>query len=190
MPELGNLDPILVVDCFNGLNGCIGFSNGKAVVMQGLEYLAEVAVMSFSRTLCHLTAMDPTSRTLADLRRRYNKVFPPRTDFSTVQFCSTMRLIRALAIQPGNLKDIKWNDHRLPSKEHIPFARCMVKAAQVGYQRTQGRKVPRWILRFALDSLSQDPLSPTSVVVNCLLIIAIDLGCDILDIAASNERYA
>ena len=189
MPELGKFDPILVVECFNGFNSSIGFSNGRVVVIPGLEYLAEVAVMSFYRTLCHLTAMDPTSNVLADLRRRYNKVFSPRTDFSGVQFWSTMELIHALASQPGNPKNIQWNKHQLPSVEHTPFARCMVEAAQVGLQRTQGRKVPRWILRFALDSLSRDPPSPIFVVTSSLAIIAIDLGCDVSTTITLYWRY-
>ena len=57
----------------------------------------------------------------------------------------------------------------------------MVEAAQVEYQQTQHRKVLRWILRFALESLSLNPLPPTSVIADCLSIIAIDLGCNVSD---------
>ena len=81
MPELGKFDPALVVDCFNGFNGCIGVSDGKLVVFGGLEQLATLAAGGFCRTLYHLTAMDPTSSVLIDLRRRYNKVSPPRDRF-------------------------------------------------------------------------------------------------------------
>ena len=191
MPELGKFDPTFVVDCFNGLDSCIGFGgNGQLVVMQGLEQLAGAATRGFCRTLYHLTNMDPTSSMLVDVRRRYNKAIPPITDFRSVPFCSTMELIHALASQPGNPKNIRWNRHRLPREEHISFAQCMVKTAQVGYQRTQNRKVPRWVLRFALDSLSRSrPPSPTPVVASCLSIIAIDLGCDVSNVTTFDERY-
>jgi hypothetical protein len=70
----------------------------------------------------------------------------------------------------------------------LHFHRYMVEAAQAEYERTQQRKTPRWILRFALDSLSLDP-PPTSVVADCLEIIAIDLGCDVSNITTLDERY-
>lgn len=189
MPGLGKFDTTLIFDCFNGLNGCIGFSNGKVVVMQGMEELATAAARGFCRALYDLAAMDPASSAVADLHRRYNKVFPPRSGFSGVPFCSTIGLIHALVGQPGGPRNIKWNEHQLLSEEDIPFARWMMEAAQAGYQQTQGKKVPRWILRFALDSLSQNPPSPTPVVARCLSIIAIDLGCDALNSTTFDERY-
>ena len=52
-------------------------------------------------------------------------------------------------------------------------------------------KVPRWLLRFALHSLSQDPPPPVPVITASLSIIAIDLGCDISNANDSvSERYA
>ena len=64
------------------------------------------------------------------------------------------------------------------------------KEGQGERERGEGRgKVPRWIIRFALHSLSLDPLPPTAVIVDCLSIVATDLGCDALVISASNERW-
>jgi hypothetical protein len=189
MPELGGFDPILVIDCFNSFNSCTGVSNGKLVIMGGLENLATMAARGLFRTICHLTVTNPTSSTLADLRRRYHKAFPPWTDLSVVPFNFTMDLIHTFIRQPWDSKSIKWDSRRLPPQEQIPFARSMVEAAKLGHQQTQGRKVPRWILRFALDSLSQDPPSPTPVIASCLAIIAVDLGCDFLNITPFYKRY-
>ena len=51
------------------------------------------------------------------------------------------------------------------------------------------KKIPRWILRFALFSLSLDPSPTTSVVAHCLTIVATDLDCDISTISDLNARY-
>jgi hypothetical protein len=189
MPQLGEFDPLLVVDCFNAFTSCISVNNKKLVIMGGMEPLATMAARGLSRTLCHLILMDPTSSVLTDLRRRYRKAFPPKIDSSSVPFNSTMGLIHGFVSRPWNSKNIKWGGCRLPSQDDIPFAQSMMKAAQVGYQRKQDRKVPRWILRFVLDSLSRDPPSPASVVSSCLLIIAIDLGCDVSNTITFDERY-
>jgi hypothetical protein len=189
MPKLGKFDLLLVVDCFNAFTSCISVNNGKLVIMGGLKNHATMAARGLCRTLCHLTLMDPASSVLTDLRRRYSKAFPLRIDFSSVPFDSTMGLIHDFLSLPWNSKNIEWGGRRLPSQEDILFAQSMVEAAQVGYQQMQGRKVPRWILRFALDSLSQDPPFPASVVVSCLSIIAIDLGCDVSNTTAFCERY-
>jgi hypothetical protein len=73
-------------------------------------------------------------------------------------------------------------------QEHIPFVRRMLQAAQEGYQRTRRTKVSRWILRSALYFLSLGLVSPAPVMADCLVIIAIDLGCDVQDIETSDER--
>ena len=75
-----------------------------------------------------------------------------------------------------------------PSRqEHIPFAQYMLEAAQMEYQRTHGKKVPRWILSFALHSLSLEP--PPSVVADCLTIVAVDLGYDVSKVATLDARW-
>ena len=58
----------------------------------------------------------------------------------------------------------------------------------MGYQQVRREKVPRWTLRFALDSLSMDPPPPPSVVANCLKIIAIDLDCNAPDTETAGEK--
>ena len=68
-----------------------------------------------------------------------------------------------------------WDGYRPSSDEYVIVAHALAKVAKFEYQRNGCRKVPRWLLCFALRSLSQSPLPPTSVVINCLSIIALDL---------------
>ena len=160
------------------------------VVVQGLEQLATVSATCFLRTLHHLSVTDQTSSVLADVRRRYRRVFPFEVDFTGLPFRYTVARIHALANRRWNPQHFQWDSDRPSAQEYIGVARDMVEAAQVEYQRVQHRKVPRWILRFTLHSLSLDPPPPTPVVADCLSIIAIDLGCDALDTisTASDER--
>ena len=180
--------PTLVFDCFNTFIGCISTNNGKAVIIQGSESLATASANCFLRTLHYLATMDPTSSSLARLRLHYNEVFPSQLDFASFPFHSTMTEVHALAGRFGNPRDIKWHNYRMTIHEHIPFAQRMLQAAQEGYQQTDCRKVPRWILHSALYFLSLSPVSPPSVVANCLTILAIDLGCNVPDTTVSDER--
>ena len=190
MSELAHFHSALVVDCFNIFIGCVSVSNNKVVIMRGLEQLATASANGFSRTLHHLATMDPTSNTLADLKRRYNHVFPSETDFTGLPFHSTMTKVHALAGRFGNPHDIKWPNRRLSTREYIPFARHMAEAARKKYQQTRHTKVPRRILCSTLYFLSPGPLSPPSVIADCLAIVAIDLGCDVSNIVTLDERYA
>ena len=187
MPQLARFHSTLVMDCFNIFIGCVSVSKNQAVVIQGLEQLATASADGFFRVLHHLATVDPTSSALVELKRRYNEVFPSELDFAGLPFHPTMTKIHALAGRFGNPRDIRWPDPRLSVQAHIPFARHIVEVAQEKYQHTQ--KVPRWTLCSALYFLSLCPLSPASVVADCLTIVAIDLGCDISNMTISEERY-
>ena len=188
MLELVYFDPALIMDCFNAFTGCINIRNGRVVIIKGLEELAMVSASAFFRTLHHLATTDPTSNALAGLQRRYNEVFPSELDFTNLPFHSTMTMIHTLAGRFGNPRDIQWHNYRMTIQEHIPFAQRVLRAAQEGYGQTQHRKVPRWTLHSALYLLSLGPVSPASVVTDCLTIVAIDLGCDVSDIVILDER--
>jgi len=84
---------------------------------------------------------------------------------------------------------VQWNDYEPSSDEHIVVACALAKLARFEYKRRGHRKVPRWLLRFAFHSLSQYPLPPTPVIVNCLTIIAIDLGCSLPNARTPYNRY-
>ena len=83
---------------------------------------------------------------------------------------------------------MQWEDYKPSSGEHVVAAHVLAKISQEKYLKS-GHKVPRWLLRFALHSLSQSPLPPTSVIANSLSIITIDLGYDSSTTAALDERY-
>ena len=190
MTDLTGMDPTLVIDCFNVFIGCVSLCNHKMVVMKGQEQLATVSAGSFLHTFSHLWETDPASNVLEDVRRRYNRVFPPETNFVGLPFYHTITIIHALmsAGESWDFRNFQWDDYRLSGQKRIPLARHMVKVAHVEYQRTQRRKVPRWILRFALHSLPLDPSSPAPGFADCLTIIAIELGCDVSNITTLDER--
>ena len=186
--DLTGMDPTLVVDCFNVFIGCVSLCNHKMVVMKGLEQLATVSAGSFLHTFSHLWETDPASNVLEDVRRRYNRVFPPEINFTGLPFYHTITIIHALmsAGESWDFRNFQWDDYGLSGQKLIPLARHMV--ARVKYQRMQRRKVPRSILRFALHSLPLDPSSPAPGFADCLTIIAIELGCDVSNLTTLDER--
>ena len=200
--EFTGLDPALVMDCFNVFAGCVSVSGEKLVVMQGFEQLATVSAKCFLHTFHHLWATDPTSSVLADLCHRYTSIFPFWTDLGGFPSHHTIMMIHALAHKRWfRCFNLKWDDYRPSGQEHVPFARHVVEVAQVEYRRRKcdaqqgngmGARVPRWSLRFALHFLSLDHLPPTSVIADCLTIVAIDLDCDISisRVTAMGKRYA
>ena len=188
MPELAQFDPTLVLGCFNVLVNCIGVSDRRVVTTRGLEELAALSAGCFLRTFVHLLTTDPTSSTLANMRKRYHRAFPSMMDFAGLPFRSTMNKIHIL-FNGLLISRLSRDDGTPPALERVPFSRDVVDSAWTECQRTRRRKVPRRFLHFVLHSLSMDPPPPVSVVVDCLRIVAFDLGCDPSDIAALGSRY-
>ena len=189
VPELTGLDPTLVTDCLSIFIGCVDSKNGNVVVMQGSEQLATMSASCLFLTFHHLSVTDPTSATVADIRRPYDRNFPFNTDFDGFPPFHPVIGIHALVNQGWSPHNTRWADYRLSTQDHISSSRCMVGFARLGYQRTQNREVPFWTLRFALYSLSLDPPPPASIIADCLTIAAIDLGCDLLDMTSWDEGY-
>ena len=182
MITLADFDPALVSGCFDVFVGCIkvNVSNNKVAVVQGLETLAAVSAMCFLRTLHQLSVADPGSSVLKDVRKRYNKTFTDDPDFDGLPFIYTITKIHALVDRSWDPSFIRWGADCTPSsQERISFTRSVAEVARVVYRRTRHQKIPRWTLRFAVHSLSLDPIPPTSAIADCLSIIAIDLGCDV-----------
>ena len=180
MTMLANSDPTIVVDCFNVFVSCFKVNDHKVVVMKGMERLAAVSTLCFFNTVSHFYVLDPTLGILEDVRRRYTKIFPTQAHFHVHQFSHILNAIHDLFTQPQwASQSFQWATYEPSTYERIAVAHNLTKVALLGYQGMQRAKVPRWILRFAFHSLSLDPLPPTSVVADCLSIIAIDLGCDI-----------
>ena len=176
---LADFDPTLVTDCFSIFIGCINVKHHKVLIINGSEELATISATCFLRTFHHLLVMDPTSSVLADLRQQYYRIFPFGLDFGGPPLYYTMARIHDLVD-----RHVQWGSYKTSARGHISAARDMVQAAQVEYQKTQRRKVPRSALRFAFRSMSLDPLPPLPVIAECLSIIAIDLGCDVSNTGA------
>ena len=192
MMALPDFDPALVSSCFNVFMGCIkaDVNNYKVVIIQGSEQLAAVSAVCFLRIFHHLSVADPGSSVLKDVRHRYTRVFPIATEFGDLPFSYTIKNIHSLAYRLWNPRSIRWDHGRPSTQESISFIRGVAEVAQVEHRRMRYRKVPRWTLRFVLYSLSLDPIPPTSVIADCLSIIAIDLGCDVSNTGLTilNER--
>jgi hypothetical protein len=189
IPKLDHLDPTLVADCFYIFLGCVNFGKHKATIRQGLEQLARVSAGCFFRTFHHLSTTHPTSNALKDLRMSHNQIFPPDTDFGDLPYFREVAMVHIVVTGYLSPRPIQWEDDRLSTQERVPLVWYMAQAAQVGYQQTQRIKVPRWILRFALDSLSLAPTPPASVIADSLAIVAIDLDCDVSRITVLEERF-
>ena len=187
MLEFTEFDSALIVDCFNIFTGCINVSNQRVAITPGLEQLATISAGCFGRAFHRLSIMDPTSSVLADLYQRYNVVFPYPTNFAGLRSHNTVTMAHAVVTGHWDHFNIGWGDDRPSNHEYILIAQVMTEVAQARYR--QDRIVPIQILRFAFYSLSQDPLPPASTVADCLEIIAIDLGCDVSDIATLDKRY-
>ena len=188
IPELPQFYPDLVETSFHIFMGCISLDDDKVAIKQGSEQLATMSARGLFRTLHRLWLNAPSSYALRDIRRCYDGVFPPSTDFRGLPFHRQMTMIHIAmkkCLSPG---PVEWNNDELSTQERIPLAWYMAEAARIGYKETKGEKVPRWILRFALDSLPLDPPSPPSVIANCLEIIAIDLDCNVSSITTKDER--
>ena len=178
MPTPTNFNPALVVYCFDVFIGCINVSNCEVMTVQGLEQLATVSARCFYHIVSHLSIMDPTSSAFKDVRQRYAKVFPDNIDFHGHDFSHSMNVIHRVFIR-GGLRYFEWSDYKPPGDEYVMIAHALEKLARFKYRRIRRMKVPRSILRFALHSLSLNPLPSTPVIADCLSIIAVDLGCGV-----------
>ena len=189
---LADFSPTLVVDCFNVLINCVKVVESDVVITQGLEQLATVASTGLLRTFTHLSATDPTSGVLADIHQRYVRVFPSEAGFGSLPFSHTFGAIHSLFYRDQRYWWVQQRDSRPLDREYVMVIHALAELAQSKYRRRDGRKkVPRWILSLAMQSLSRGPPLPTSAAVGCLSIVAVDLGCNI-SVARTptlDERY-
>lgn len=185
-------DPALVAGCFNAFIGCVKVVGDKTAIAHGMEQLAIMSATCLLRTFSHLSVMDPTSSVLTDVRQRYTGVFPYETTFDDIPCTHTFDAVHSVIHQGWRDWWAGQRDCTPSNQEHVTVAHTLAELAQSTYQRG-GRwgKVPRWILRFAMRSLSLNPPPPTSAMIEYLSIIALDLGCDVSTARMSNlgERY-
>ena len=185
--EVAEFNPAYVVDCFNIFIGGIKVDRGRVAIAQGLEQLATTSAECIYRTFHRLAVIDPTSNALEYMRRRYRNAFPDSTDFTGFPSRHKITMINALIKRDEGPRPIWHNDDRPSDQEHITFAQDIAELAQAEHRC--GLEVPEWILEFAFDSLSLDPLPPMPVVTECLKIIAINLYSDGLDPATPGKGY-
>ena len=180
-------DLVLVVNRFYIFAVCVSFRGRGVSITQGFEQLTTASAVRFYRTLHHLMVTDPTSSILEDIRLRYHRAFPDGVDFTDLPSRHTVITINTLIRRDWRCRPIWQGDDRPSDPEHIQFAQDISKLAQVEYR--QERRVPEWIIGFAFDSLSLDPLPSTSIVADCFGIIAMNSGCDVSDATTSEEGY-
>ena len=176
------LNPALVSACFDILASCVSIIGGRAVITQGSEELAELSAPLCFRMLSRRAAEDPTLSGLKDVRKRYIRAFPPETNFEGLPAARSFGAIHNLF--HSSQQKIRWEDYQLFTEDQVVLSDRLAKFAAHSLAKlahSRAPSVPRWILRFALHHLSQDPLPPPSIVANCLSIIAIDLGCTVSD---------
>ena len=183
MTALADFDPALVSACFDILAGCVAVVGREVVINRGSEELATLSDLCCLRAISHLAAMDPTSSVLKDVRQRYTETFPLEADFGSFPPCRSLAIILNISYPP-QLK-IQQKDYGLLGNEHI----IPIQLSRLEYQKKRHGKVPRWFLRFVLHHLCQDPLPPTPVVIDCLSVVVIDMGCTVSDTTTLDERY-
>ena len=183
-PTLAEFTPALVSNCFDVLIDSVKVDEHNPVIVQGMEQLAEASAMCLFLTYSHLSIADPTSNSLINIRLRYREIFPRNLNFSSLPFSHILGTTHG-AIHHGVELPIKWQDYKPTNHEHVVVAHGLSK---LSWYESQWRPVPPLCLSFTLHYLSQDPLPHPSVIADCLLIIAIDLGRNALQTTILGER--
>ena len=185
-------EDVIIMDCLNLLISCVSVTDGRAMVIQGSEVLAEMAATCLLRALSHTFVVHPESDILGDAYMRYKSVFPSVDMLQSLPFEHTITAVHSL-ITGDSPDHLDWHgiDPSIPKNPWL--VHNFVKVAWHRKKTGQGDhgKVPRWILHFSSHSLLWDPEPPVSVVVDCLSIAAIDLGCDVpqSDVMEVDKRY-
>jgi len=171
--------PAVFVDCFNIFSSCFVTSDGVGTMAtRGSEQLVGISAMCFLHAFYCLSSAEPTSTIIRDVRQRYKRVFPYCDAFQYLPSPIIVNAIHNLLQQ--NLwrqLSIDWSRYNPSTDELVPFSRALVQAAQFECRRQWG-ELPIWLVGFPLRFLSQDPLPPISVIIDCLIIIATGLDCD------------
>ena len=185
----------VVVACFDIFSSCfVTRDGGAAIVTKHSEQLAGVSAMCFLRAFASLSSTEPNSPVIGDVSQRYERTFPSGINLHGLPrpiIISTLHLLLAGHRQPTRI-NIDWKSYNPSVDELVPFSRALAQAAQARYRGGENQpEVPHWLARFALRFLSQDPPPPTSVVADCLTIIAVGLGYAIPNITrvAPDEEY-
>jgi hypothetical protein len=194
VPTLADFTPTLVSDCFNILIDCVKVNNNSAVIVQGMEQLAEASAMCFFLTYSHLSIIDPTSGLLVYIRQHYRRIFPHDLNFGGLPFRHTLRTIHEATRSDEDPKSfitwpVRWGDYKPPTTNTSAVAHALSKLSWSESQKRKVDIVPPSCLSFALHYLSQDPLPPPSITTDCLMIVALYLRCNVPNTMVLGERY-
>lgn len=158
----------------DALLSCIMVNHGQ---MTGGLALKETTRIASLHLLHALSGVDPVSTVVRGMPQHPDRISSHCSDFKGLLCYHTINVIQILSAGKQEGHSIGWTVHKPHPQEHTLFTNTLVQVAcEEG--ALQG-KVPRWMLRSVLHSLSLNPPPPTPVIVNCLLIIAIDLGCNV-----------
>lgn len=173
----------LAVDCFNMFVGSFFIrEDGVAMVTRGSEKHAAASAMCFLRIFSRLLSQEPASAVVAGIRQQYEKIFPSGVDMRRLPSPIIMSSIHSLIAGPSDQTTIDWRTYHPSNGELIHLSRALAQASQFIYREEKFQ--PQgiyWLIRFAFRFLSQDTLPPTSVVIDCLSILATELGYDVQD---------
>ena len=157
------------------LLNCINVNCLQIVGGPGSEKLAIAA----SLYLLHvLSGLDLTSMVAKYMHQHYTRVIPHHVDFTGLPCYHMIDIVHIMFVGKWEGHSFCWTYYAPQPQEHTLFANTVVQIAHKAKEHQE--KVPHWILHFVLHSLSLDPLPSTSVIVNCLSIIAIDQDCNVL----------
>jgi len=160
----------------------LNVDQGRVTECPGSEQGARVASLCLLRAL---SGIDSTSTAFKGIRKRYLAVIPRTANFEGLHCYYAISAIHTTLVNSGPRRPSEWTGYQSNPQEHIFFANSL--AHTVNKRRRDG-KVPRWVLRFVIHSLSNDPQPPVPVIIDCLSIIAADLGCDVSHIGTAGLR--
>ena len=199
----------VVASWFNIFLNCVQVTDGSMAIIQGYELVAQRSSLFCLHMLSHLVVTDSMPKVFEDVRQRFTGTFPSKTNFGDLPVSRTLGIIRTVfssnrteglrntfllegptrPLAPQAVRwRVQWDSYKPSGSDYAVVAGALAKFAQFEYKGSGERaKVPRWLLRFALHSLSQDPPLPPSTIYDSLLIIAIDLDCKTPDTTAVNS---
>ena len=186
MDRIHSFDPQLAVTYVDVLLNCIDVKDDQVTERPGSERAANTASVCLLRALC---CVDWTAMVDEDTFEHYASTVPPSPNFEELLCRHTMSAIHVLLVSHKGRR-LDWMDYKPSPSEYVLFANALDHVVRTRASPA-GSKVPRWVLRFVLHSMSQDPPPPTPVIITYLSIIATDLECNI---SSTNdpalERYA
>ena len=167
------------VSSFDAFNSCVGGNKNTTSAENWFEQLAGKSAVCLLRAYAAVATTEPTSTVIDDVRNRYKTEFP--NVFSLCPYKSPVVHATHGVLDWGSVVlGPQWKHYNPPVDELISFSRAIAQVVQ-SYCRTSHSSFPDWLIEFALHLLSRKPPPPTSVVVDCLTLIAANLECNVPD---------